>query len=263
MTAGYLDRIVERTVERVAGDKRQRRIGDLEREAAQVPPVRLFVEAIRREGIGVIAEIKRRSPSAGEISGEVSVEEQAHAYSDGGAVALSVLTEPYFFDGTLEDLKVARDECELPVLRKDFIVDTYQVVESKAAGADVILLIVAALQDQARLVDLAAAARDWGVPVLFEIHDEWEIDRAFDAGPQIIGINQRNLTSFEVRDGLAVKLRPAIPSEVLVVAESGFTNREQVEEADSAGVDAVLIGEALMRADDPKAKLREFLGVEE
>lgn len=260
MTAGYLDRIIERTIERVGGDKKQRGIGDLEREAALVPSVRPFGDAVAREVIGVIAEIKRRSPSAGEISGEVSVEEQAHAYSDGGAVALSVLTEPHFFDGTLEDLKVARDECDLPVLRKDFIVDTYQVVESKAAGADAILLIVAALQDQARLVDLAAAAREWGVPAMFEIHDEWEIERAFDAGPQIIGINQRNLTSFEVQDGLAIKLRPAIPSEVLVVAESGFSTRKQIEDAEAAGVDAVLVGEALMRANDPKAKLRELLG---
>jgi indole-3-glycerol phosphate synthase len=256
----YLDRILEFTYDRVEDEKRHRSFGDLDREALAQPPPRPFLAAMRGSRISLIAEFKRRSPSRGEIRTNYSPEQAAEAYQEGGASALSVLTEPEFFSGSLDDLKAARAACRLPVLRKDFMVDPLQIVQSRAEGADAILLIVAALPDRGRFAELAAAAREYGLTALVEIHDPHELDAAFDIEPKLVGVNQRNLSTFEVDTGLAIKLRPEIPEEVAMVAESGITTRAQVEELESAGVNAILVGETLMRSEDPAAAAAELLG---
>ncbi len=258
----YLDRILEFTYDRVAGEKRKQSFGDLDREALARPPARPFLAAMRGEPISLIAEFKRRSPSKGEIRMDFEPAQAAEAYEQGGASAMSVLTEPRFFAGSLEDLQAARDACRLPVLRKDFIVDPYQIVQARAGGADAILLIVAALPDFGLFAELANAAEDYGMAALIEIHDPHELDAAFDIEPSLVGVNQRNLSTFEVDADLAIKLRREIPNDVAMVAESGISSRKQVEDLQEAGVDAVLVGETLMRADDPAEAAAELLGAQ-
>ncbi|HEX2054218.1 MAG TPA: indole-3-glycerol phosphate synthase TrpC [Actinomycetota bacterium] len=258
----YLDRILEYTYGRVAEEKRRRSFGDLDRAASAAPPPRPFLAAMRGERISLIAEFKRKSPSKGEIRGDFEPAQAAEAYQQGGASAMSVLTEPEFFDGSLNDLQAARAACRLPVLRKDFTVDPYQVVQARAAGADAILLIVAALPDAGLFKELAAAAEEYGLATLVEIHDPHELDAAFAVEPRLVGVNQRDLTTFDVDTGLAVKLRREIPREVAMVAESGITSRRQVEELEKAEVDAILVGETLMRAADPSAAAAELLGAQ-
>jgi indole-3-glycerol phosphate synthase len=256
----YLDRILEFTYDRVADEKRHLSFGDLDREALAQLPARPFLAAMRGHPISLIAEFKRRSPSKGEIRMNYEPKEAARAYQQGGASALSVLTEPEFFSGSMEDLKAARNACRLPVLRKDFMVDPFQIVQSRAEGADAILLIVAALPDRGRFAELAAVAREYGLTALIEIHDPHELDAAFDFEPKLVGVNQRNLSTFELDTTLAIKLRPEIPDDVAMVAESGITSRAQVEELETAGVNAILVGETLMRADDPAEAAAELLG---
>ena len=258
----YLDRILEHTYGRVAEEKRRQPFGDLEREAAALPPARPFLAAMRGEHISLIAEFKRQSPSKGQIRVDFEPAQAAEAYQTGGASAMSVLTEPQFFAGSLEDLQAARDACRLPVLRKDFTVDPYQVVQARAAGADAVLLIVAALPDRGLFKELAAAAAEYGMTALVEIHDPHELDAAFQIEPKLVGVNQRNLTTFDVDTGLAAKLRREVPREVAMVAESGITSRAQVEKLEAAGVDAILVGEWLMRAEDPSRAAAELLGAQ-
>jgi len=258
----YLDRILEFTYDRVAGEKQKQSFGDLDREARALPQTRPFLAAMKGERISLIAEFKRRSPSRGEIRLDFEPADAAGAYQRGGASAMSVLTEPQFFGGSMQDLKAARAACRLPVLRKDFIVDPYQVVQARAGGADAILLIVAALPDIGLFTELAGAAADYGMTALVEIHDPHELDAAFHVEPRLVGVNQRNLSTFEVDTGLAVKLRREIPSEVAMVAESGIASHEQVEELQEAGVDAILVGETLMRAEDPSRAAAELLGAQ-
>jgi indole-3-glycerol phosphate synthase len=220
---------------------------------------RSLTAALRRPGaIACIAEFKRRSPSAGWINEKADLEATVRAYAAGGASALSVLTDEPFFGGRLADLKPARLAGALPVLRKDFIIDPYQIVEAAAAGADAILLIVAALEDTT-LVELLATARAMRLDVLVEAHDEGEVTRAVAAGAQIIGINNRDLRTFTVDRELAVRLRPSIPADRIVVAESGIRDAADVARLRDAGVDAILVGETLMRAPDPAAALRGLL----
>ena len=209
-------------------------------------------------GIACIAEFKRKSPSAGWINEKAFLEPTVRAYAAGGARALSVLTDRPFFSGKLEDLEEARAVCELPILRKDFIVDGYQLVEALVNGADATLLIVAALED-ATLRELLRLAGELRLDVLVEAHDAGEVQRAVDAGAEIIGINNRDLRTFTVDRELAIRLRPAIPSDRIVVAESGIRNAADVARLRDAGVDAVLVGETLMRAADPAAALRDLL----
>lgn len=256
----YLDRILEFTYDRVADEKRKRSFDDLDREARALPPPRPFLAAMRGERISLIAEFKRRSPSKGEIRVDFQPAQAAEAYQQGGASALSVLTEPQFFDGSMEDLQAARDACRLPVLRKDFMIDPWQVVQARAGGADAILLIAAALSDFGLFTELANIAEEYGMTALVEIHDPHELDAAFEVEPKLVGVNQRNLSTFEVDAGLALKLRRHIPHEVAMVAESGITGREQVAELEAAGVDAILVGETLMRAGDPAQAAAELLG---
>jgi indole-3-glycerol phosphate synthase len=255
----YLDRILDTTVERVKADMRERPFTDLEREAKIASPVRDFTEAIRKPGMSLVAEFKRRSPSKGPIANRKPAG-TAYAYELGGARAMSVLTEPRFFDGSMEDLQIARSTCSLPVLRKDFTIHPYQVVEARARGADAILLIVAALPDMGLLIELADVAREYGLAALIEVHDPHELDAAFEIGPELIGVNQRNLLTFEVDDALAMRLRREIPREVGMVVESGISSRPQVEELEEAGVDAILVGETLMRSADPAKAAAELLG---
>ena len=221
-----------------------------ERRGSDLP--RGFAAALRAPGISIIAEHKRSSPSAGMIRDDLVLADVVAAYERGGAAALSVLTEPHSFAGSLEDLAAARATAGLPVLRKDFIVDPYQVVESSAAGADAILLIVAALP-AAELESLHAEAAALGLDVLVEVHDRRELEVAAGIGAEIIGINNRDLTTLQVDTERTFELLDRMPNGAVVVSESGWRTRGELERLAGAGVDAVLIGEALMRSGDIEA----------
>lgn len=258
-----LERIVESTQKEVRRRRKAVPLAELEAHLAGRGDDRPFSEALTRPGISVIAEHKRRSPSAGEIRAGATVEEIVTAYERGGAAALSILTEGPHFGGRLEDLTAAQDACRLPILRKDFIVDEYQIYESAAWGADAILLIVAAL-DEEELKRLFREALDLDLDVLVEVHDEEELGRALEElDADVIGINNRDLTDFSVDIERTFELLADIPAGKTVVSESGFHAREQLEELERVGVDAVLIGESLMRAPDPEAALRELTGLHE
>jgi indole-3-glycerol phosphate synthase len=234
-------------------------LAELERHL-EIHEDRPFAEALTRPGVSLIAEHKRRSPSAGEIRAGATVADIAAAYQRGGAVALSVLTEGPHFGGTLDDLREAHAASSLPILRKDFVVDPYQVYESAAAGADAILLIVAALRP-AELSELHAEATALDLDVLVEVHDEEELTRALEiVDADVIGINNRDLASFEVDVERTYELLSDVPAGKTVVSESGFHTREQIEDLERVGVDAVLVGESLMRAPDPEAAVRALVG---
>jgi indole-3-glycerol phosphate synthase len=235
---------------------------DLEQRLAERPEQRPFGEALVRPGLSVIAEFKRRSPSAGEIRAGATPAEIARAYEEAGATALSVLTNGSHFGGSLEDLREARAACELPVLQKDFMVDTYQLYEAAVAGADAVLLIVAAL-DRDLLARLYDEARELDLDVVVEVHNEAEHEVALTVDADVIGINNRNLDDFTVDVQTTFELMPDVPAGKTVVSESGIADRHTLEELERVGVDAVLIGEALMRAEDPGAKLRELIADEE
>jgi len=255
-----LDDILARTRADLADSKRARPIAALEAEAARRPPARSLARALRQPGrITCIAEFKRRSPSAGWIAEHAEPAAMARAYAAGGASAMSVLTDGPFFGGSLDDLAAARAASDLVILRKDFIVDRYQVVEARAAGADALLLIVAALAD-AELAALLAATRETGLEALVEAHDADEVARAVAAGAAVIGINNRDLRSFTVDRELSARLRPTVPADRVIVAESGIRHAADVARLRTAGIDAVLVGETLMRAPDPTAGLRALLG---
>ncbi len=218
-------------------------------------PVRSFHDALARPGLSVIAEHKRRSPSAGPIREDLALADVLGAYERGGAAAASILTEGPSFGGSLDDLRRARQTIGLPLLRKDFVVDPYQVHESYAAGADAILLIVAALSPE-ELGSLHGEARELGLDVLVEVHDERELDVALDLRAEIIGINNRDLKTLHVDTARTFGLLPRVAGHALVVSESGFSRPEQLDALAEAGVDAVLVGEALMRSPDIEAACR-------
>jgi indole-3-glycerol phosphate synthase len=222
--------------------------------------VRPFADALSRPGLSVIAEHKRRSPSAGPIRADLELEDVVRAYERGGAAALSILTEGPSFDGSLDDLRAARAATGLPLLRKDFIVDPYQVRESFAAGADAILLIVAALAPD-DLCALHAQATELGLSVLVEVHDEGELEVALALGATIVGINNRDLKTLEVDTRRTFELLPRAAGHALVISESGFGRPEQLDELARAGIDGVLIGEALMRSPDVEAACRALTAV--
>ena len=224
---------------------------------------RPFNEALVRPGLSVIAEFKRRSPSAGQIAPDgVEVAEQVAAYERGGAAALSVLTDEPHFGGSLADLRAARSACDLPIIRKDFVVDPYQLYEAAVNGADAVLLIVAALGDE-DLRRLHQEARSIDLDCLVEVHDGEELERALEANAEVIGINNRNLDDMSVDVATTYELMPDVPAGKTVVAESGISSRAELEELDRVGVDAVLIGSTLMVADDPETKVRELTGPDE
>jgi indole-3-glycerol phosphate synthase len=254
-----LDRIVEATRDEV---DRRREAVPADRLVAALggrPEARPFAEALGRPGISVIAEHKRRSPSAGMLREGATVSEIVQAYERGGAAALSVLTEPFHFDGSLDDLREARHASELPVLRKDFVVDPYQVLESAVAGADAILLIVAALAP-GDLDELYREARGLDLDVVVEVHDERELEVALEIDADVLGLNNRDLSDFSVDIERTYDLLSDVPAGKIVVSESGFTEREQLDALDLVGVDAVLVGETLMRAPDVEAACRELSG---
>jgi indole-3-glycerol phosphate synthase len=257
-----LDVLVEATRRRLDDRKRVRSLGDLERALPEHDLDRPFAEALSRPGTSVIAEYKRRSPSAGEIRSGASVTEIVGAYERGGAAALSVLTEEDHFGGSLEDLREARAVTDLPILRKDFTIDPYQVYEAKVYGADAILLVVGALSDPL-LGSLYGIARQLELDAIVEVHDEEELERALAVDADVIGINNRDLSDFSVDLGVTFELLTDVPAGKTVVSESGIHTRADVEELERIGVDAVLVGEALMRAPDPEAACRDLAREEE
>jgi indole-3-glycerol phosphate synthase len=218
-------------------------------------PTRGFAAALRRPGVSVIAEFKRRSPSGGLIRPDATPSDIAGVYSAAGAAAMSVLTDAHYFGGSGDDLAEARGACSLPVLRKDFVVDTMQIHEARAMGADAVLLIVRALSDR-ELRDFLNVSLEIGLDTLVEAHSADEVLRALDAGATIVGVNNRDLDTLVTDVTLAPRLRPLVPSECLFVAESGISTPEQIAILADAAVDAVLVGEALLRAADPGAQLR-------
>jgi len=258
-----LDRILERKVQEVV--ERAGRVGirEMSRRAEAAPPPRDFLGALRaRIGRGepaVIAEIKKASPSKGVLREDLDPAAVAADYERGGAAALSVLTDRDFFQGSERNLELARAACSLPVLRKDFIIDPYQVYEARAIGADCILLIVAALGD-AMLRELAGLAGHLGMDALVEVHDAEELERALALEVPLIGINNRDLRTFRTDIATTLELAPRVPDDRLVVTESGIHTREDVARLREAGIHAFLVGEAFMRADDPGARLAELFG---
>ncbi len=234
----------------------------LARAAGQAPPPRDFMAALAgAPGAAVIAEIKRRSPSAGELRAEADPAALARTYEEAGAAALSVLTDGPFFGGSLDDLTAARAACSLPVLRKDFVLHEAQVYQARAAGADAVLLIAAAL-DPVRLAALHGLAQSLGLAVLVEVHRPGELGTALAAGPSLLGINNRDLGDFSVDIDNCLRLRPLIPAGITVVAESGISRPEQVHSLRRAGMDAFLVGSALMRAPDPGPALARLVQTE-
>jgi indole-3-glycerol phosphate synthase len=228
---------------------------DLRAALADVPPARDPMPALRTADMSVIAEVKRRSPSKGELADIPDPAALATAYAAGGAAAISVLTEERRFGGSLDDLRAVRAAVETPLLRKDFIVEGYQLLEGRAAGADLALLIVAALSDD-DLRRLHDRARELGLTVLVEVHDERETERAVALGAELIGVNARNLKTLEVDDATFAKLAPLVPADRVLVAESGIAGPADVARYAADGARAVLVGEALVKDGDPVAAVR-------
>jgi len=251
--ATYLDKILERHRAAAADDPRS---VDAEVERlAGAEPTRSFAVALSgRNELAVIAEIKRRSPSKGDLAIDLDPVEIARSYERGGAACLSVLTDSEFFGGSADDLRAARAACGLPVLRKDFTVGALDVVDARAMGADCVLLIAAALEP-AELADLHALAVGIGLDVLVEIHDEAELDHALCAGATLIGVNQRDLVTFQVDHDRAVRMAGLIPSDRIKVAESGVRDDRDARSLRDAGYHAVLVGESLVTSADPAAAL--------
>ncbi|GAB3470186.1 indole-3-glycerol phosphate synthase TrpC [Azotobacter salinestris] len=256
-----LEKIIARKVEEVAERSARVPLAEVEALARSASTPRGFAAALQaqvgRKQPAVIAEVKKASPSKGVLREHFAPAEIARSYEDGGATCLSVLTDVDFFQGSDAYLQEARAACGLPVIRKDFLIDPYQVVEARALGADCVLLIVAALGD-AQMLELAATARDVGLDVLVEVHDGAELERALQLETPLIGINNRNLHTFEVSLETTLDLLPKVPRDRLVVTESGILNRADVELMEVSGVYAFLVGEAFMRAEKPGAELRRL-----
>ena len=255
-----LDDILARKRDEVTQLRRPQTRDLLRRHAREARPARDFAGALRPPGghMAVIGEIKRRSPSKGDLALDLDPAVNAKAYEAGGAAALSVLTDAPFFGGRVDDLTSAREATTLPVLRKDFTIDEVQVYESRAIGADAILLIVAALPDDELLADLHAIGRELGLAVLVEAHDAREIERALGAGAEIVGVNNRDLATFNEDLGVGESLASLLPASVIGVAESAVRTAADAVRFGAVGFDAVLVGEALVRADDPAALVRDL-----
>ena len=252
-----LEELVGAAREGVERRKGQVSLDDLRTRVGTLSGSRPFSEALVRPGVSLIAEFKRSSPSSGEIRPGAEVADVCAAYERGGAAALSVLTEETRFGGSLDDLRAARAASGLPILRKDFIVDLYQLYEAAINGADAVLLIVAAL-DAERLRTLYAEARMLDLDCLVEVHDEEDLERALELDADVIGINNRNLKDLSVDPAVTHELITDVPAGKTVVSESGYDHYEQIAELERIGVDAVLVGESLMRAADPEVAVREL-----
>jgi indole-3-glycerol phosphate synthase len=255
-----LTEILGRKRERIAAAKSEVPLSSLRTLVeTQGPGDHRFLNAIQRDGINIIAEYKRRSPSKGIIRADVEIETMVQDYQLGGAAAISVLTEEHYFSGSLADLRKVREVVDLPVLRKDFLVDEYQVYEAAAAGADAVLLIAAALDDQ-ELGDLhQLAEHELGLDALVEVHDGSEMERAERCGATLIGVNNRNLHTFEVTLQTSLKLSTIAPPAATLISESGLNSAEDLAMLSEVGYRGFLIGEALMRADDPATVLQGLM----
>ncbi|MDT0306648.1 indole-3-glycerol phosphate synthase TrpC [Streptomyces sp. DSM 44917] len=254
--------VLDEIIEGVRADlaERQARVSldDLKETAAKVPPAKDGVAALKGEGVAVICEVKRSSPSKGALAAIADPAGLAADYEAGGAAAISVLTERRRFGGSLEDLAAVRARVDLPVLRKDFIVTSYQLWEARAHGADLVLLIVAALEQPA-LVSLVERAVSLGLTPLVEVHDEEEVQRAVDAGARIIGVNARNLKTLEVDRGTFARVAPEIPDDVVKIAESGVRGPHDLIAYANDGADAVLVGESLVTGRDPRSAVADLV----
>ncbi len=257
-TGTILDRIVEARRARLERRRRELPLAELRRQAEGAPPVRDFAAALTGKAINVIAELKKASPSAGVLRQDYDVPALALKLEQAGAAALSVLTEGDFFLGSLDHLRRARQATCLPVLRKDFVMDEWQVWEARAAGADAFLLIAAILENAA-LGELVALGQHLGMEALVEVHAREELAGVVDAGARIVGVNNRDLRNFEVRLATSFELAEAIPDECVAVSESGLRSTDDLKRLRAAGFDAFLIGEHLMRSPDPAAALQELL----
>lgn len=257
MTGTILDKIIAHKREEVARQKRVKSLDAWRVEAESAPPPRDFPAALRAPGVSLIAEVKKASPSKGLLCPDFDPVRLARTYAANGTVAISVLTDERFFQGSLDDLRAVREAVDIPVLRKDFIVDAYQVYEARAAGADAVLLIVAALDD-ATLHDLYTRIRQLGMAALIEVHNAAELERALSLRPRLIGVNNRDLRTFHVTLDTTAALRPRIPDEVVLVAESGIHTPEDVARLAAIGVDAMLVGEALVTAGDIGGKVKSL-----
>jgi indole-3-glycerol phosphate synthase len=258
-TGSILDRIVEARRARLVIDQRRVPLPVLKMAVRKAEPPRDFAAALSRDGVNVIAELKKASPSRGVLREDFQPAPLAQGFERAGAVALSVLTEEEHFQGSLEYLRTVHKGVKLPVLRKDFIVDAWQVWEARAAEADSFLLIAAVLSDAA-LRELIALGRELGMEPLVEVHTADELARALAAGASIVGVNNRDLRSFEVRVETSLELAEAIPQECIAVSESGLRTSADLRRLRAAGFDAFLIGEHLMQRQDPAAALREITG---
>jgi indole-3-glycerol phosphate synthase len=253
-----LDRIVAEKREEVAQRKRKLPLSTLKERIAQSRAPLDFVAALSGEGMSLIAEVKQASPSRGVLCADFDPVALAKSYAQAGAAAISVLTEVNYFQGSIDHLAAIREEVRLPLLRKDFIFDPYQIYESRAYGADALLLIVAIL-NQEQLKELLSLSRSLGLRCLVEVHNESEVERALSSGAEIIGINNRDLTTFAVDINTTHRLRPLIPQERIVVSESGINRRGDVEKLKEWGVNAVLVGEALVTAKNIPARMKELI----
>jgi len=257
-----LDSIINR--KRIALEKIDH-AGEISRmveDIGNLPPVDSLSASLRNSaGISLIAEIKRRSPSKGLLAESLAVDELAHAYENSGARGISVLTETDFFNGSIDDLRTARSNTTLPILRKDFIIGPFQVYESRLIGADAILLITGVMPPD-ELANLLHLSHQIGLEVLIEIHDERELERILPLNPEMIGVNNRNLADFTVSLSTTERLAALIPHPVIKVSESGINCRSDVLRMQDCGIDAVLVGESIIKSPDREAKIRELLGTD-
>ncbi len=257
---GILERILETKKEEVARAQKRRSLNEVRRDAEASDPPRPFLERLSvpgPAGVNIIAEIKRASPSKGSFRSQLDPETYARAYERGGAAALSVLTDRGYFKGAPEDLIKARAAVSLPVLRKDFIVSAYQIYESRAMGADAVLLIVRAVPE-GFLREAIEISRELRMAALVEVHEEDELDTALDAGARLVGVNHRNLRTFQMDLTLSRRLKERLPSDRVLVAESGIRGPEDVKRLAEAGIHNFLVGEALVRARNPEEAVRSL-----
>jgi indole-3-glycerol phosphate synthase len=257
-SASTLDDIVVAVREQVEARQQRVPLEVLRERVAAAPPVRDAYSVLRRPGVGVIAEVKRASPSAGPIAEIPDAAVLAGEYAAGGARCISVLTEPQWFGGSLDDLATVRATVDVPVLRKDFVVSSYQVHEARAYGADLVLLIVAVLEQKV-LIGLRERIESLGMTALIEVHDEDEADRALEAGARVIGVNARNLRTMEVDRSVFERVAPGLPNHVVKIAESGVRGPHDLIRYASAGADAVLVGEGLVRHKSPRDAVAELV----
>ena len=260
-TGTILDRIVADKREELAAAQRRVPLADLKARLPQAPPPRPFADALRGDSLRLIAEVKKASPSRGLLREDFDPVALTRSYAEAGAAAVSILTDERHFQGSLDHLASIRSALPdgPPLLRKDFLFDPYQIYEARARGADAVLLI-AALLDSALLARLTSLARALDMDALVEVHDEPELERALAANATLVGVNNRDLRTFDVDLATTERLRPLIPPAVTVVAESGVSTRADIQRLQTLGVHAVLIGEALITAPDPAAKIRELMG---